>query len=452
MLQAVDGHQAFYYFFMHIWHAIFPITEFTTRLPSLIAVGLAAAGVVVLGKQISTKTVAITAGVVFALLPRVTATLDARPYAITMAIAVWLTIYCVTASRREERWRWPVYAVLLALATVFNLHLFLIAPAHAVAVRQFASTPGAFRKWALATAGALAVLVPYVMLAKSKFPGAWIPPLSWNTASKVFEDQYFGAEHKVDPTAVSLLAGAILIAGLVIGLRSGARRPTGLVALALTWVAVPTLCLLALSIIDPIYVPRYLSFTAPGLALLLGLCITKIGRNQVGIVVVLALFAVAAAPVYLAQRNKRPVGQDYKQAAEVINRYAAPGDCLLIADSGFDYWSPKQRRWPPLRSMLIPEPSAYVKLVDPGLIPSTGFFNGTKPVADWADQLAGCPAIWTLTDRDNTLPNYQKGQALPVGPRLQDSDSYKLPSQLGFRVVERWQSKSGLTQVTKSTR
>jgi len=36
----------------------------------------------------------------------------------------------------------------------------------------------------------------------------------------------------------------------------------------------------------PIYYPRYLSFTAPAIALLLGLCIVAVGRSQAGVTAV----------------------------------------------------------------------------------------------------------------------------------------------------------------------
>ena len=47
-----------YYLLMHGWFAVFPATEFWSRLSSAVAVGLAAAGVVVLGRQLSTRPVA----------------------------------------------------------------------------------------------------------------------------------------------------------------------------------------------------------------------------------------------------------------------------------------------------------------------------------------------------------------------------------------------------------
>jgi mannosyltransferase len=452
MLGAIDTHQGLYYLLMHVWHAVFPVTEFVSRLSSALAVGVAAAGVVVLGKQVSTRAVAVTAGVVFAVLPRVTyAGADARPYALSMAAAVWLTVFCVMAARRgQPRW-WLAYSVLLTGATLINLHLLLIAPAHAVAVRAFGRTPRALHYWAAATTGAVTLMAPYLLFSKSNFSGTWIPSLSSYTVRQIVQHQYFGAEYTVNPVAVSAVAAVILVAGLVVAIRSGASRPTSAVALALTWIVVPTGILLAVSLFHPSYYPRYLSFTAPALALLLGMCVVTVGRSRAGITALLIVFAVAAAPSYLAQRQNAFARNDqaYDHVSEIIDRYADYDDCLLVEDAGVEPGT-NSKRWPPLRSMLVVRPTVYEKLTDHGREPWNFFFDGTKPVSGWAEKLRGCPAIWTITDRDWSLPEHQRGPQLPPGPFLEKTESYKVPSRFGFHVVERWQFRS--SQVTRSTR
>src|SRR3978361_1871403 len=72
MLGNVDAVHGLYYILMHGWFAVFPPTEFWARVPSGLAVGAAAAGVVVLAKQFSSRTVAVSAGVACAMLPRAT--------------------------------------------------------------------------------------------------------------------------------------------------------------------------------------------------------------------------------------------------------------------------------------------------------------------------------------------------------------------------------------------
>ena len=107
MLGNIDAVHGLYYLVMHGWFAVFPATEFWSRLSSSLTVGVAAAGVVVLGRQLSTRSVAVAAGVVFALLPRVTwAGIETRSYALSMVVGVWLTVLCVSAVRRQRPWWW----------------------------------------------------------------------------------------------------------------------------------------------------------------------------------------------------------------------------------------------------------------------------------------------------------------------------------------------------------
>src|SRR5262245_26224579 len=112
MLGNVDAVHGLYYLFMHGWFQVFPPTEFWSRAPSGLAVGGAAAGVVVLGRQFSSRTVALASGVLCGVLPRTTwAGIEARPYALSMMAAVWITVLLVVAARRESRWLWLCYGI-----------------------------------------------------------------------------------------------------------------------------------------------------------------------------------------------------------------------------------------------------------------------------------------------------------------------------------------------------
>ena len=100
---------------------------------------------------------------------------------------------------------------------------------------------------------------------------------------------------------------------------------------------IPTALIVVWSaLVHPIYTPRYLAFTAPAMALILGRCVAAVGRQTLGRRQrLLGLFAIAAAPNYvLAQRNPyAKYGMDYSQVADLITAKAAPGDCLLVNDT-----------------------------------------------------------------------------------------------------------------------
>src|SRR6478735_4178670 len=133
LLGNVDAVHGVYYLLMHGWFQIFPPTEFWSRAPSGLAVGGAAAGVVVLGKQFSSRTVALSAGILCAVLPRATwAGIEARPYALTMLAAAWSTVLLVHAVRRNNDWIWLCYAVAMAASILLDVYLALMFLAHAV--------------------------------------------------------------------------------------------------------------------------------------------------------------------------------------------------------------------------------------------------------------------------------------------------------------------------------
>lgn len=456
MLSNIDAVHGLYYLVMHGWFAVFPATEFLSRLSSALTVGVAAAGVVVLGRQLSTRSVAVTAGVLFAVLPRVTwAGMETRSYAATMAAAVWLTVFCVFATRRGGHWgRWVLYAVLAAAATVLNVFLVLLVPVHAVVVAGCRPPYGPRARpvvgWALSATLALAAVVPFLLFCQTQlFQVRWISPLSADTFLEILQEQYF---EEAVPFAV--LAGIVMATAVATVV--GRRQTNGsggdnrrLVWILLTWITVPTATLVLYSALHhPIYYPRYLSFTAPALALLLALCVVNVGRTRGRITVILVLFAAAALPNYLVQRGPYAKEQmDYSQIADVIQRYAAPGDCLVLDNSA--RWAPG-----PIRPLTAARPSAFAKLHDYGrgltAIQRNRLWDAHTAIWYWADKMPDCTTLWTVSERDPTLPDHQRAASLPPGPRLRRSMAYQVPSRFGFHVVERWQF--SFAQVTKSTR
>ena len=136
---------------MHGWFQIFPPTEFWSRAPSGLAVGGAAAGVVVLGRQFSSRTVALASGVFCAILPRTTwAGIEARPYALSMMAAVWLTVLLVAAARRNTAWSWLSYGIALAISIMLDAYLVLLVLAHLdlrLCLPAHAKSPGPLRHY-----------------------------------------------------------------------------------------------------------------------------------------------------------------------------------------------------------------------------------------------------------------------------------------------------------------
>lgn len=465
LLSHIDAVHGLYYLLMHGWFAIFPATEFWSRVPSALAIGAASAGVVVFAKQLaapqSARTIALCAGVIFAILPRVTwAGIEARSSALAVTAAAWLTVLFVAAVRRNRARLWVSYALLLMVSILININLGLLVTVHAALLPLL--VPAGSRKspairWAVSMVVALGAMTPFVLFAHGQiFQVAWIKSLNRSVFLDVVHRQYF--DYSV-PFAI--LAGLVVLAAIVTAIatrsaRSSAATAPGdrrLLLSALAWVVIPTAIVLIYSaLFEPIYFPRYLIQTTPGAAVVLAICVVTITRRpwpRAGLAVVLALFVAAAFPnYYFTQRGPyAKEGWDYSQVADVISAHAAPGDCLLVDNTV--PWRPG-----PVRALLATRPEAFRSLIDV----ERGFY-GPKVGALWDGHVAvwlttakinKCSTLWTITNRDKSLPDHQVGQKLPPGSAFGRAPVYKFPSYLGFHIVERWQFNR--SQVVRSTR
>ena len=102
--------------------------------------------------------------------------------------------------------------------------------------------------------------------------------------------------------------------------------------LALTWIVVPTATLLAYSELrNPIYYRGTCPSPLRPSPWLVGLCVVALGRSRIGVAMVLACFTVAAAPTgWPSVVRTQKENMDYSAVADLIERNAAPGDCLCL--------------------------------------------------------------------------------------------------------------------------
>ncbi|OBJ17010.1 glycosyltransferase family 39 protein [Mycobacterium colombiense] len=454
LLGHIDAVHGAYYLLMHGWFALFPPTEFWSRFPSALAIGAAAGGVTVFTRQFTPgRGTAVCAGVIFAILPRITwAGMEARSYAMSVAAAIWLTVLFAAAVRRHRSRLWVGYAVALMVSILLSLNLILLVLVYATMLPLVA--PKGSRKFpaiwcAASTAVALGAMTPFILFAHGQaFQVNWLFPVSWHYAFDITQRQYF--DHSV-PFAV--LSAVIMVAAVAARL-AGVPAPPGdmrrLLTICIAWMVLPTAAVVIYSAVsEPMYFPRYLILTTPAMAVVLAICIITVGRRAWLIAGLVALFVGAAVPDYLFVQRwpYAKEGWDYSQVADLISSHAAPGDCLMVDNTV--PWRPG-----PIRALLATRPAAFRSLIDVerGVYgPKVGsLWDGHVAVWLTTAKINKCPAIWTITNKDNSLPDHQTGQSLPPGSAFGRAPAYRFPGYLGFHIVERWQFH--YSQVVKSTR
>lgn len=435
VIARADAVHGLYYFFMNGWFRVFGISELSARLPSAIAVGIAAGGLVVLGTLVSGRRVGVVAGLIFVVLPRTTwAGTEARSYAMCAAAAVLLTIAFVLAVRERTPRRWTLYAVGVVLSLLLFIYLATVVVAHLVTLLVNPRTRQNLSSWVPAAGLALLVSYPFIHLARSQSGQLdWIPAVDWHVFRSIFEYQWFPGA-----LLLAVVAHLLVLAALT---RQRHEVDEDLLTLALPWALVPTGLVLTCSVlIDPIYLDRYLTFGAPAVALLLGFAVCKITTDQVKQLGVVSILGLLALPAYIDQRRSFAEynGTDFSQTADYVQQHAAAGDCIVY-DTDVS-WLPGS-----MRAAQAANPDAFTGLVDVGLridrLAVHDIFDRSLSTDEMAARTADCPAIWVLTDIERTRTithRHTSNQLWTLPPNSFESDEiYRELVRHGFGIESR---------------
>ncbi|MGO4692171.1 glycosyltransferase family 39 protein [Glaciibacter sp. 2TAF33] len=414
MLGHIDAVHGTYYLFLHYWIGLFGTSEFSTRLPSALAVGLATAGVAVLARSLVNTRVAIIAALVFAVLPRVTYMgAEARSTALATAIVAWATVLLVHILRRQQEtgrvafWLWAGYALVTASGAYMFLYTILLVPVHALAVllvHRASPVRNALVPWLTATVAAVLLAAPVVYWGvheqqQISFIGRR-PQVSPLTAAV---DQWFGNPALAAVAWLLVVLGAVTVFATRRGTLPGGRsiRPAVLVALA--WMLIPTTVLLVgTRLVTPMYSLRYLSICTPAAALMIAIGIASVRLRWVQVTAVLVVVGLAA-PTYLIQRGQygKDGGSDWRQVAAIVQAGAHPGDAVVF-DEGV-----RPSRKTRLALHLYPDSFQGVRdiTLDRPYAETDWLWDTTIPLNRATPQLANTGTVWLLQNRgsrDNT--------------------------------------------------
>ena len=352
-----------YYLLMHLVIAAGGISPTTLRLPSLIAMCLAVGLTAALARRLAlaagmaaAQAAGLLAGLALTAVPLTTRyAQEARPYALTTLFAV-LATYLLVRAVASPRWSWwALYAAGLVLTGLFSLASMLLVGAHLASLlvarrtspdadAQAAGPPWrrVLGRWLAACVAAAVLLTPIAVLSAGQSAQLnWVRTPDLGTIATLLRD--FAGSAALIPV-IGLLAAAGSVEG------SGLRRRGGLTlsVIALPWLVLPPALLLAVSLVHPIYVERYVLFCLPALALLTSAGLIWIARmarralagrglpgrraDLLAAAVPVVLVVVIAAALAGPQGEIRQVGarpDNLRAVAAVIAGHELPGDAIL---------------------------------------------------------------------------------------------------------------------------
>jgi mannosyltransferase len=351
LLLHVDAVHGPYYLGMHVVVSVLGTSEAALRLPSLIATSLAAGALAALGSRLARASglpvpsvTGLLAGLLYVAAPQTTYyAQDARPYGLVTLFAVAATYLLLAAMQRGRSGvgRWVAYAAAIAATGVMSLFALLILAAHGVTL-LLARDRAHLLRWLASAAVAVAALGPLIVLGYGQDRAlGWVVRPGAGTVS-IMVTLFAGSS-----ALIPLVAG-LAVCGVASGLGAAARRrEVTVVTVALPWLVLPPLILLAASLVKPVYVERYVVFCQPALALLCAaglawiarlIAASPAGRRAPALVwgtpaVILVVLAVLVAGPQRAVRLTSARPDNLRGVSAVVAANERPGDVVFYLPS-----------------------------------------------------------------------------------------------------------------------
>ncbi|BBH68201.1 hypothetical protein ACTI_48860 [Actinoplanes sp. OR16] len=330
LAQHIDAVLTPFYVFMHFWTAVFGNSTIALRVPSLLAVAATAGLLAVLGERLFSVRAGVFAGLLFAALPAVSRYgQEARPYALAALAATAATLMLVEAVRKGRWWRWVLYGLAVFALGALHLVAIVLVAGHGVAVLYVAIRRRNWRLllWAgIAVAVAGAALLPMALRGNSQWAvqlGTAPRPPDWQTLIRVASD-----------VSGATTGGGVLLALLLLG--AGTSRRGRLLGAVLF---VPLAAFVVMTVVSPLWHPRYLFFLIP-LACLLGGAGLALVPWRAALVVVILCGVVALTEHQGVRESHEGRGApliDYRAAVAVLEQNAQPGDAIVYKRDGWQF-------------------------------------------------------------------------------------------------------------------
>lgn len=342
MLGNIDAVHSVYYLLLHVW--MLPGGgEVWMRVPSVLAMGVAAGAVAALATRLVGARTGLVAGLLFAGWPLVSYyAQEGRSYALVAAAVLVATRCLVEAlSGGSRRWWWG-YAASVVAATALNELAVLAVLAHAVTVLLVRPGWRVWRWWVASVLVCGVLMAPVAVLSLQQSGQVSHTAAVSRSTFAVLGEKFFGSS----PWLPALVVGLVALGVVVEARRWRRQEGGGLLAVALPLLLVPVGVLLAFSLVQPLFEVRYILFCVAGLPLLAARGVEQLatwgvraaGRVAAGWAVA-GLLVVAVSVGQLSDlRRERTVdsrSQDFAGAAAVLRAQAQPGDAVLFLPVSF---------------------------------------------------------------------------------------------------------------------
>jgi mannosyltransferase len=332
-----DPNMSLYYGLLWVWQRVFGDSVFAIRGLSVLFAALSVPAVYAVGARLYGRTTGLIAGLLLATNAFVlTYAQEARGYELVLLLTTIATYFFIGALRGSRR---SLYAYVAFSALAFYAHFFAVFVTLGQACIALLRRDGVARRhWVAAYVGLGILVAPVAFrsLTLGRNPIGWIPRPGAHAL-------WAGIRSLAGDSTTAVIALAVVLAVAAPSLfRARDRR----LALVLTWALLPIAVSFVISQAHPLFLPRYLIVSSPGVALLTAAAIKSLAPRAAA----LALAGVLACAVPgLWSWYHRPPVEDWKLASAFLATRAQAGDAVANEMSwaipAISYYTGTQLRW-----------------------------------------------------------------------------------------------------------
>ncbi len=246
---------------------------------------------------------------------------QARQYTLVLLLVALATLCFVRAVEVGTQQSWLLYALVAALSVYAQILVLFVLAAHLLSLLTLQKSEVRWRSVVVAAGGFTLAVIPLFAAILRRGSGGmdWITPTTWARVQNTFEMFACG-------TGYLLLAELVAcVFAFRAALRTWAHSGRGIEAwrytLLIAWLVVPVIGLLLVSVVQPLFIERYMIGALPALVILTAVGITSMRPPQLAAGFLVALVVLNGAVLVLAQGGPYEDFADAEQVRSVSERH-----------------------------------------------------------------------------------------------------------------------------------
>jgi mannosyltransferase len=350
-----DPNTSLYYAFLHVWMYLGD-GAFAVRAMSVLLAVATIPALYVLGNRLFGKPVGLIASAFLTVNAfHIQWSQEARGYSLVVLMVTVSSLLFVMCIEQPSRRNWALYILVSVLAVYAHLYATLVIGSHFISLlwlrRHQVSWTGVFGSAGLIGIFTVPLVVLFSARAKDPFvPLGWLPKATYHAVYDVFYSLAGNAEFPGSHGGKSILVAYFVVCAIGV-LSVFANRHSAEdsftrwhVGLLLCWLLLPIASIVAISVVQPMMMSRYLLICIPAITLLASKGILSIQPKWISILVFVTIvgLGVQRLPQYF---HARAAFLEWRSVTDRLLSESRPGDgvifCVAPGRLLFDYYRAK---------------------------------------------------------------------------------------------------------------